>query len=56
MVPMVLLEPEKETIKEVSIDDIELIIVPGVAFDDHGHRIGHGMGYYDGLLRISKKK
>ena len=50
-----ILEPEKETIKEVSIDDIELIIVPGVAFDEHGHRIGQGMGYYDRLLRNSTK-
>ena len=31
-------------------DSIELAVVPGVAFDQTGHRLGRGKGYYDKLL------
>ena len=49
-----ILEPKKECIKDVQIDDIDLIIVPGVAFDLNGNRMGHGKGYYDKLLEKTK--
>lgn len=49
-----ILEPKKEKIKEISIDELELIIVPGVGYDEQGRRIGHGKGYYDNLLKNSK--
>ena len=30
----------------VSIDDIDIVIVPGVGFDEYGNRVGHRKGYY----------
>ncbi len=33
-----------------SIDDIEMIVVPAVAYDRSGNRVGRGKGYYDRLL------
>lgn len=46
--------PEPRTERPVSPDELELVIVPGVAFDERGDRVGYGMGYYDKLLKRVK--
>lgn len=44
---------EPSVIRECKPEDIDVILVPGIAFDIHGNRIGFGKGYYDKLLSCS---
>jgi len=37
------------------LDDLDVIIVPGAAFDEQGSRLGYGAGFYDKLLFEFKK-
>ena len=43
-------EPDAAKSKKVPIDCIDIAIVPGIAFDEKGARIGTGMGFYDRLI------
>ena len=45
---------EPDGTETVSVDNMEMIIVPAVAYDTRGNRGGRGKGYYDRLLKTSK--
>lgn len=50
-------EPTGDLFPLGQYDEIELAVVPGMAFDRDGHRLGRGKGYYDRLLpKLSKAR
>ena len=49
-------EPQPDVSRQVREDEIGLIVVPGLVFDDRGYRLGYGKGYYDRFLfNLSRK-
>jgi 5-formyltetrahydrofolate cyclo-ligase len=48
--PRGILEPNPAKCKVVPLDCIDIAIVPGIAMDEKGGRIGSGDGYYDRLI------
>ncbi|MEW6053058.1 MAG: 5-formyltetrahydrofolate cyclo-ligase [Nitrospirota bacterium] len=49
-------EPSPSDNRLASIDEVDVVVIPGAAFDYSGNRLGYGEGYYDILLSGKKGK
>jgi 5-formyltetrahydrofolate cyclo-ligase len=48
--PRGVLEPDASRCKIVPLERIDIAVLPGLAFDEKGARLGSGKGYYDRLI------
>lgn len=46
------LEPKPEFLRPAGLDSIDVLFVPGIAWDRAGYRIGWGRGYFDRTLKM----
>jgi 5-formyltetrahydrofolate cyclo-ligase len=46
---------EPKVFSEIPIEEVDLFIIPAIALDKSGNRIGWGFGYYDNFLETQKK-
>jgi 5-formyltetrahydrofolate cyclo-ligase len=49
-----ILEPQSDTSVRLNPKDIDLILIPLLAVDTQGHRVGYGKGFYDRFLAQTK--
>ncbi|GAB4226510.1 MAG: 5-formyltetrahydrofolate cyclo-ligase [Chlamydiales bacterium] len=49
-------EPIPARCKEIELNSLSLVVIPALAFDKTGHRLGYGKGYYDRFMsRLSSR-
>lgn len=51
-----ILSPRESELQPIEPKDIDLVLVPGLAFDKNGYRVGYGGGYYDTFFSQTNDK
>jgi 5-formyltetrahydrofolate cyclo-ligase len=49
-------EPRREFRRPISLEEADVVLVPGVAWDIRGYRLGYGAGYYDRSINSLHKR
>ena len=49
--PWGIIQPDTQSSKEVNIKEIDIVVIPGLAFDKKKNRLGRGAGFYDRFLQ-----
>ena len=44
-------QPKEDVSKNISMSQIDMVVVPAVAFDRQNNRLGRGAGYYDRFIK-----
>ena len=50
-----ILEPDPLCSPKAELAEMDIILVPGLCFDQHRHRIGYGKGHYDRMLHLLRE-
>ena len=51
-----IMQPNVYTSRPIRVEDIDLVVVPGIAFDKKGNRLGRGRGWYDAFIKLLPAK
>ncbi|GEO05710.1 5-formyltetrahydrofolate cyclo-ligase [Adhaeribacter aerolatus] len=46
--------PEPRGAEAIPVEKIDMVLVPLLAFDQQGHRVGYGKGFYDRFLELCR--